>query len=262
MIHLNRNSVLVFLLFWTMLSQGQLYINEFQAANINTAIDPKGNYQEWIELYNAGDETIDLTGYHLTNNLDIPKLCRINYGTIGANRYVVIWLEEDSYRLSAEVKLDMEGGVIGLFSPEGQLVDSVTYLQQFVDLSFGRRVDDPAEWAYFGEPSLYSINYTRATGDASVAEEVRFSLKGGFYEGTQIVELTTGDYQGSIRFTTDGSWPTTSSMVYETPIQLSETTSIRARLFVDNQLPGEVSTNTYIIDENHNLPVVSINHQS
>ena len=45
-------------------------INEFLAANDSANQDPQGDYDDWIELYNSGTETIDLTGYYLTDDLD------------------------------------------------------------------------------------------------------------------------------------------------------------------------------------------------
>ena len=47
-----------------------LKINEFLAANDTINQDPQGEYDDWIELYNSSTETIDLSGYYLTDDLD------------------------------------------------------------------------------------------------------------------------------------------------------------------------------------------------
>jgi hypothetical protein len=51
-------------------SSSQIVINEGSNRNFSTVLDEDGNAKDWIELYNAGDEAVDLVGYSLTDNLD------------------------------------------------------------------------------------------------------------------------------------------------------------------------------------------------
>ena len=44
----------------------QPVISEAQAVNDTTLQDGDGNFSDWIELYNAGDEAVNLAGWHLT----------------------------------------------------------------------------------------------------------------------------------------------------------------------------------------------------
>ena len=57
-----------------------LVINEFMASNSKTRTDPQGQYDDWIEICNGGDQTIDIGGMHLTNNLSNPTKWRIPHG--------------------------------------------------------------------------------------------------------------------------------------------------------------------------------------
>ena len=41
----------------------ELFINEIQVANIDRFIDPSYNYGGWIELYNPGETSVQLSGY-------------------------------------------------------------------------------------------------------------------------------------------------------------------------------------------------------
>ena len=43
--------------------QGQLYINEFMASNDFAFPGPQGDFPDWIEIYNAGNEDLMLGGY-------------------------------------------------------------------------------------------------------------------------------------------------------------------------------------------------------
>ncbi|HRO99603.1 MAG TPA: CotH kinase family protein, partial [Flavobacteriales bacterium] len=80
----------------------------------------------------------------------------------------------------------------------------------------------------------------------------------GFYGGAQNVTIT-GPAGATIRYTTDGSEPTATSTVYAGPIAVNATTVIRAACFggAGNQ-PSFVETNTYFINANHTVAVLSI----
>ncbi len=47
-----------------------LYINEFLASNSTTNVDESGEYDDWLELYNVGSDSIDLGGFFLTDTVD------------------------------------------------------------------------------------------------------------------------------------------------------------------------------------------------
>ena len=53
-------------------------ISEFLSSNQNILVDEAGDSSDWIEVRNIGDETLDLGGWHLTDNdnnltkVDVP----------------------------------------------------------------------------------------------------------------------------------------------------------------------------------------------
>ena len=72
-----------------------LFINEFLASNQTNATDPDYNVSaDWIEIYNASSETIELTGYFITDNLrDILKW-KIPSGTeIEPGGFIIFWAD-------------------------------------------------------------------------------------------------------------------------------------------------------------------------
>ena len=50
----------------------QVIINEFLADNALTNFDDDGDNEDWVELYNQGDEDVDLQGYFLSDNPENP----------------------------------------------------------------------------------------------------------------------------------------------------------------------------------------------
>ncbi|MDE7350061.1 MAG: chitobiase/beta-hexosaminidase C-terminal domain-containing protein [Muribaculaceae bacterium] len=62
-----------------------------------------------------------------------------------------------------------------------------------------------------------------------------------------------------IRYTLDGKEPTEASHVYSSPIKISTTRTVRAKLFCDGYLSPRSTTNSYLRHPREvNLPVVSI----
>ncbi|MEX0944573.1 MAG: lamin tail domain-containing protein, partial [Balneolaceae bacterium] len=63
---------LLLLLFLTNPVHAQIVINEIQASNSETIFDDDGDAGDWIELYNSGSESVDLTGYGLSDDEEEP----------------------------------------------------------------------------------------------------------------------------------------------------------------------------------------------
>jgi len=258
----------------------QLYINEFLASNItaNPEIVDFDDYSDWLEIYNAENDSVDLGGYYLTDNLNDTTKWQIPAGTFIASKgFIRFWADgEDDvpgnlYQRSylpfynfvttwfhLNFKLSKAGEEIGLYSPQKVLIDSVTYGFQIPDVSYGRKPESGSEWFYFGEPTPGSENSTTGILSTAVATAAYASLKNGFYDGSQTIMLSTDSPTATIRYTTDGSKPVSASNEYIYPINIDSTTVLRTRVYDINKLPGPIITQTYFIDEGSKLPIVSI----
>jgi len=90
-----------------------------------------------------------------------------------------------------------------------------------------------------------SATYT-ITPSGTVATPT-FSPAGGTYTSTQNVALSCTTTGATIRYTTNGSEPTSSSTVYSSPINVSSTTTIKAKAFKDGWTPSSTASATYTI---------------
>ena len=79
-----------------------LFINEFMASNSSSSgiQDPQNDYDDWIEIYNAGNTAINLAGMYLTDNLANPTKWQIpsdspSLTTVPAGGFVVFWADEE-----------------------------------------------------------------------------------------------------------------------------------------------------------------------
>jgi hypothetical protein len=233
-------------------------INEFMASNTKTIQSP--DYHEaadWLEIYNPADSTVEIGGCYLTDDLSDPQKWQIPSGTkISAGGTFLFWADDRDEGCHTNFKLSASGEQIGLFSPTGALIDSVTFGEQQADVSFGRFPDGGDDWFFFDQPTPAATNQNPGFHDRIAAPE--FSPGGGFFDGAQWLELTAEIPDDTIRFTLDGSLPNSVSAIYSVPIRIAATTVIRAQTVRAGGLVSNVETHTYLIDEPTTLPVVSV----
>lgn len=118
-----------------------LVINEISAINGTIQMDEAGDFDDWIELYNNTDETINLNGYHLSD--DISELDQWTFPnvSIAPNAYLIIWADNDAAigdELHANFKLSSAGEVLTLSNSSDQIIDQVVFSTQFENITYGR----------------------------------------------------------------------------------------------------------------------------
>jgi len=233
-----------------------LVINELLARNDLGIADPQGERDDWIEIYNCGQDAINIGGMYLTDDLSEPTKWRIpndNFSatTIQPGGYLLVWADNDTTDagLHAGFELDADSDEIGLFDTDGiTLMDSVTFGDQTPDVSYGREPD--------GTSNLVTLHPTpMASNNGSylaVVADTKFSHDRGFYDSPFDVEITCETPGAIIRYTTDGSAPTMSQgLIYNpaSPITISTTTCLRAMAFMPGFKSTNVDTHTYIFLE-------------
>ncbi len=66
-------------------------LNEFVASNGSIVADEDGDFEDWIELYNAGDVPVDLEGWGLSDDPENPFRWIFPAGAIAPGEYLVVW---------------------------------------------------------------------------------------------------------------------------------------------------------------------------
>jgi hypothetical protein len=140
-----------------------LYINELMPTNTSILMDENGEYDDWVEIYNASTEAVDLAGYYLTDNhypevgLSLTQIASGNPETIiPAGAYKVIWFDEqpDQGALHVNTKLGTSADAVYLIAPDMLgVIDHVVWSAETAlaeNLSYGRYPDGSGTWAVFG----------------------------------------------------------------------------------------------------------------
>ena len=254
-----RNSLLILITIISINIFSQtIRINEISAINSTIITDNNGEYDDFIELYNYGTSAVSLTGMYLTDNFSLPNLFLIDTNiSLNPGEYILFWADNEATqgKLHTNFKLSGSGEQVGLYSSTTTVIDSITYGNQFEDISYGRYPNGSTTNIFFPTPSPNAEN---TNGYSGVATEPSFSLSGGNYQGTQTISLIPNTNNDTIYYTLNGDDPTKNSTIYTSPITITQTTVIRAVSGNTNLMLSRPVSNIYFINETHNLPVFSI----
>ncbi|MFM7374511.1 MAG: lamin tail domain-containing protein, partial [Chthoniobacterales bacterium] len=216
-----------------------VYINEVQSTNTGLP-DQHGQLLDWVELYNPGGSSFDLSGYYLSDSLSNKLKYQFPNGTtIPAGSYLLVWCGNATdgpvtspYNVgqirTTAFAISSGGEPIVLTAPDG-----TTIVDQFVSLaigtsgtpavgrSLGRGTGASFDTLYFyTSPTRATANSTSGTEAIPLTAPV-FSVDGGIFTNNQSVAISTTESNAVIRYTLDGSDPTESSPVYSNTLTLT-----------------------------------------
>lgn len=259
--------VVVFLTaFLTQTAVAQIVINEYSCSNIAGPTDAFGEREDWVELYNTSAGPIDLTGYYLSDKASNLDKWMIPSGSIPAGGFKMVYfsgrgLVTGGGQIHPDFTLTQtKNEKIIISSPALIVLDSLTMLNMTKENhSIGRQVNGTGAFALHTTPTPNASN----TGFVSwYVPTPQMSLPQGFYTGPQSVTITCSDPGATIYYTTNGSTPTNTSTVYTGAIPINATTVLRARAYNGSTPNSFVETNTYFINVDHTMPVLSVGSQS
>ncbi|MBU0691088.1 lamin tail domain-containing protein, partial [bacterium] len=122
-------------------------INEFLAANTVTLPDQDGEFDDWIELFNFGEETLALSGFYLTDNEDDLQQWSLPDTFLAPGEFMMLWADndEDQDGLHTNFKISADGEVLILSNGDG-ILDEIDFGVQRADVSYGRYPDGTGEY--------------------------------------------------------------------------------------------------------------------
>ncbi|MGN0593115.1 MAG: CotH kinase family protein [Ruminococcus sp.] len=192
-----------------------IFINEVCAQNQSIAA-PDGGYYDYIELFNASQSTVDVSGWGLSDKASKPYRYTLPEGTaIPAHGYLLVYFDgsvpASEGMLLASFGLSVSGETLTLTNSAGQQADTLTYENLGLNRTYGRKPDGSDT---FAEMSM-TPGCTNAAAVVYVPKPV-FSAESGFYEEGFDLSLSCNEAY-EIYYTLDGSDPTTSetAMLYE-----------------------------------------------
>ena len=242
----------------TLVCSSPLQISEAMVFNDRHIRQNNLGYCDWLELKNVSDEAILLSDYYLSDDDDYLGLWRFPEKLLYSGQSIVV-LCSDSYkapnegRLKAPFKLGSDRERVYLSDSSGRLCDYVFLRDIPYDCSYGR-VDGQNGFFFFDHPSPGDPNHYGGYRRVSAAPVSLYP--DGVFESSRVKVALEGS--GDIFYTTDSSVPHTGSLPYTKPFTVSETTIVRAVCVEDGAMPSRPLTLSYIMDQGHSLPVLSL----
>lgn len=132
-----------------------LFVNEIMASNSHTIADEQGEFDDWFELYNASEDTLNIGGLCFTDDAGQPckwqaPLHFPEKTSLPPHGFMLLWADEQPEQglLHAGFKLSAGGEQVLLFQRAGAgylETEHLSFAAQQADISWGRYPDGSSE---------------------------------------------------------------------------------------------------------------------
>ena len=227
----------------------ELVISEVMAANGSYYAVNYFDHYDLIEVLNTSDQPLNLSDYYLcddrysTNRYYFPEL------TLEPGEYYVVLCSGDPSLGQRHAAFGLAPGDTVYLAKRGTYIDALSIP---ADLQYNE------SYGRFENLPVYLINPTpgKANTDGSLTgiAPPTADIAPGLY-GEAVTVTLQGD--GTIYYTTSGARPTTRSMEYTGPVTIDGVTTLRAICVQEGRISPVVNF-TYVIDQEHDLPVLVI----
>ncbi len=241
-------------------------ISEFQAANATGLRDEEGETADWIEVWNPSPETLALDRWALTDDFREPNKWRFPAVQLGPGEFLVVFATgknrtNPAAALHTNFRLDPSGEYLALVEYQSDRAAHEflpKYPRQIANFSFGLtgdtfdRIEPDNATDLRGATFLLSPSPGVPNSDAllGLVDDTRFSRQRGIYTNAFPLAITSKTPDAQVRFTVDGSTPSlTNGMVYTSPIEIGDTTVVRAAAFRLGYKPSNVDTHTFVFPQ-------------
>ena len=242
-----------------------IVISEVMASNATTLTTVLRNVEtdefvgevlspDWFEVQNLLDQDVDIGGLHATDDADNLTKWRFPAGTIvPANGYLVVFasgLDIDDASLDQQgslhtnFQISTDNDYLAITTLDGAVVhdlgESLPTLRTHITYGLN---DDRSAAGYFTTPTPGTANGPTAL--SGLVEDTQFDVDRGFFTEAFQLTISSETADAIIRYTTDGTVPDESSTLYEGPLTVDKTSTIRARAFKDQMVATNTDTQTY-----------------
>ena len=243
------------------LARAEVIINEVMASN---GYYEDGEAWDWVELYNSGDRTADLSGWGLTDSkknlykFTFPKGTKLKKG-----EYLVVYCtgetnkspgKGDTFYADFAISAGKEE-TLRLTDADGTEIQKLKLPVQYGCVSYGLP-SGGGDYGYFEKATRGSKNEAQAC--VRRVSEPEIITPAGFYEDSVTVEAR-GEEGAELRYTTDGETPTKKSKLFPAEgLKLKKTTPLRVKAFREDAVSSPVAGATYFINDPPQTPIVSL----
>lgn len=239
------------------LVEPRVRINEILAVSTAATLplDQNSLTSDWIELHNELAQPVNLAGWRLTDDADVPAKWTLPAVTIAPNGYLLIFASGSGVVHASgpphtNFSLSQGGERLLLSRPDGVVLSDVNPPEMYPNGTWGV-AGGGTESGYLRTPTPGAVNSPLA---AAGRNDVIFSVPHGFKTAAFPLTLTATVPGSTIRYTLDGTQPGPASPVYSAPLNItpvagtvkSGTRIVRAFATHPDAAYTPVTTQTYL----------------
>lgn len=141
-------------------------LNEVMASNSSVIADEDGDYEDWIEIYNYGDDEVNLEGFYLSDDYSVPYMWEFPETIILPGEYLLVWASGKDRNnphapLHTNFRISRAGEEIIFTSSGGKRIDELAPTPIPTDKVYGRNPDGTGSWHYpeYPTPGLSNASH-------------------------------------------------------------------------------------------------------
>ena len=171
-----------------------LWLNEVQRENLTGPSDNFGDLDPWVELYNAGTNSVSLDGLYLGTNYNNPAQWAFPSNvTVDPGQFLVVWLDAQPDQTSgailhADFRLNPDSGSLALsryVDGQPQIVDYLNFESLPPNQSYG----DVPDGQPFYRQAMFSV--TPAGTNNAALPPITISINEWMAENSSLVDPAT-----------------------------------------------------------------------
>src|SRR5690554_1040438 len=195
----------------------EIFINEIVSKSDGFFVDEDGDASDWVELYNASSEPVDLTGFRLSDDIENPYKWIFPEVVMNPFEYLVIFCSgknrsTEPFHTNFQIKASGESLILS--NSIGEFIDEVSATALSAGFALARICAGSSCY-------LERLDVQSPGADNQTSGVVVFSANSGVFDNEIQVALTHG-LGHEIRYTLDGSTPTAESELYQEPLELTD----------------------------------------
>ena len=156
-----------------------IVINEIMASNDVTVADEMGEFDDWVEIYNKGSVAINLSNYHLSDDISVLGKYTFPDVTLAPDEYFIVWADDDEEEQGdynhATFNLSASGEELYLSDQNFNILDQLIFGQQETDMGYARVPNGTGN--FIMQDPTFSANNEFNSSDIEIINPVKHLVK-------------------------------------------------------------------------------------